>query len=449
MSRVQPGWRESLQADPLGLATHRPEQPEPPPPPGRSISPAMEVLRLVVVVAAVIGLGYAGGYGETVLLVLFLVLCIVAHEFGHFIAAKTGRVKVTEFFVGFGPRLWSVRRGETEYGVKGLPLGGYCRIVGMNNLEEVDPADEARTYRRAPLWRRLLIDVAGSAMHFVIALVVLFSMFFWTGDQGRYLTTLPADNPIAQIVAFQGQQSPAEQAGFKLGDRIVAIDGRHFRTWEQVAGFIQSHPGQRLDVTVSRGGHLVQLHPTPVPADTVRAAGGASGLPTGKVGVLGVGVSGVIHSGFTASLSEAGGAFVQAGANTFDALGHLVSFHGISSYFHMLGSQRAADNPNNSVRFESPVGVVRTLHQAGQSGLPTVLWLLAYINMFIGIFNLLPLFPLDGGRVVVALYEGIRSIRRPYRVDMAKLLPVFYAGLAVILFIGLSSLFLDLRDLIA
>ena len=442
-SGVSPGWRQNFESDPLGLATHRPESP---PGPGRPLSPAAEVLRLVLVVAAVIGLGFATGYGETVLLVLFLILCIVAHEFGHFIAAKTGRVKVTEFFVGFGPRLWSIRRGETEYGVKALPLGGYCRIVGMNNLEEVDPSDEERTYRRAPLWRRLLIDVAGSATHFAIALVVLFSMFFWTGDQGRYLTTLPADNPVAQIVAFKGSQSPAEQAGFRLGDRIVAIDGQHFRTWEQTAAFIQSHPGKRLDVTVDRGGRLVHLFPTPVPADTVQVSGG-SGLPTGKVGVLGIGISGIIHSSFTASVSEAGGAFVQAGANTFDALGRLVSFHGISSYFHMLGSQKAADSSSNTVRFESPVGVVRILHQAGQSGLPTVLWLLAYINMFIGIFNLLPLFPLDGGRVVVALYEGVRSIRRPYRVDMAKLLPVFYVGLAIILFIGASSLFLDLRDL--
>jgi membrane-associated protease RseP (regulator of RpoE activity) len=92
---------------------------------------------------------------------------------------------------------------------------------------------------------------------------------------------------------------------------------------------------------------------------------------------------------------------------------------------------------------------VRILHQAGQSGLPSVLWILALINIFIGIFNLLPIFPLDGGRVVVALYEGARSWRRPYRVDMAKLLPVLYVGLVVILFLGASALFLDLRDLVA
>ena len=117
----------------------------------------------------IVGLGFAAGAGETVLLVLALIGCIVAHEFGHFVTAKAAGIKVTEFFVGFGPRLWSVRRGETEYGVKALPLGGYCRILGMNNLEEVDPADEPRTYRQAPLWRRLSVALAGSAMHFLIA----------------------------------------------------------------------------------------------------------------------------------------------------------------------------------------------------------------------------------------------------------------------------------------
>jgi membrane-associated protease RseP (regulator of RpoE activity) len=405
-----------------------------PPAPGRNRSGPAEVARLLIVVAAAIGLGFASGYGETVLLLLLVIGCIVAHEFGHFIAAKTGRVKVTEFFVGFGPRLWSVRRGETEYGVKALPLGGYCRIIGMNNLEEVDAAEEPRTYRAAPLWRRLLIDVAGSSMHFVIALVVLFCMFFWTGDQGYYLTKVPADNPIAAIIAIQGGQSPAEAAGFRIGDRILAIDGHHFATFPDEARFIQQHPGRRLDVTVRRGNRTIQLHPTPIPADSVKLIGNQK-LPAGKSGFIGLETSGTIHSSLGASVSEAGGAFVSAGSQTFDALGHLVTLHGVSSYFHMLTDQKAAATGKDQLT--TVVALPSVLHQASQSGLPSVLWIFALINISIGIINLLPFFPLDGGRVVVALYEGVRSIRRPYRVDMHKLLPVMYTML--ILFVAYSA----------
>jgi membrane-associated protease RseP (regulator of RpoE activity) len=402
---------------------------------------------LLAALAIVIGLGFYSGYGETVLLVLALVGCIVAHEGGHFLAAKAGGIKVTEFFFGFGPRLWSVRRGETEYGVKALPLGGYCRIIGMNNLEEVDPADEVRTYRHAPMWRRLSIDVAGSAAHFLIALLVLFAMFFWTGDSGRYLTTIPASNPIEQILGFTSGTSPAEQAGFRVGDRIVSIDSQHFSSWTAMGKYIQSHIGKPLDVVVDRNGQLLHLHPVPVDLAKVQVSG-PNAPPSAPVGFIGIGISPVIHSGLAASVRQAGGAFVYAGAQTFDGLGRLVSLHGVSSYVHTLTSQKAASNPSN-VRFVSPVGLVRVLHQAGATGLPSVLWLLAIINIFIGIFNLLPIFPLDGGRVVVALYEGIRSRTHSYRVDMAKLLPVFYLGLVLILFIGMSALFLDLRDLVS
>jgi membrane-associated protease RseP (regulator of RpoE activity) len=448
----RPTWREALEADPLNLASHRQWDDDAPRPEGQSAR--ADLIRMVAAVVAVVGLGYAAGYGETVLLVLALIACIVAHEFGHYITAKRAGVKVTEFFVGFGPRLWSIKRGETEYGVKALPLGGYCRIIGMNNLEEVDPADEARTYRQAPLWRRLSIDVAGSAMHFLIALVVLFAMFFWTGDNHYLpLSSVPASNPVVEIDGLVGGPSPAQEAGFHIGDRIVAVDGHHFASWTALTTYIQAHAGTPLNVTVNRSGRLLQLHPTPVNLNRVKVAG--ANPPTGSGpnatphGFIGIGISQIVHSGLGASISHAGGAFVQNTAYTFDALGHLVSLKGASSYVHMLTSQKAADNTTNSVRFESPVGVVRMLHQAGQSGLPTVLWLIVLINIFVGIFNLLPIFPLDGGRVVVALYEGARSRRRPYRVDIAKLLPIFYAGLVLILFIGLSSLFLDLRDLIA
>lgn len=415
------------------------------PPPAPTRSEAVEVLRLVVVVALVLAVGFAAGYGETLLLILFLIGCVVAHEFGHFVAAKTGRVKVTEFFVGFGPRLWSIRRGETEYGVKGLPLGGYCRIPGMNNMEEVEPADEPRTYRAAPLWRRLLIDVAGSSMHFVIALVVLFAMFFWTGDDGRYLSTISGDAPIAQIVSIEHGQSPAVAAGFRVGDRIVAIDGRRFATWDDEAKYIQTHAGVRLDVTVERAGRTIQLYPTPIPANSVKAVGDEQ-IPAGPVGFIGLGVSGVIHSSFTASISEAGGAFVSMGAQTFDALGHLVTLHGLSAYSHMLTSQKAAQS--NPDQLTTVVALPSVLHQASESGLPTVLWVLALINLSIGIINLLPFFPVDGGRVVVALYEGIRGLRRPgYRVDMYKLLPVMYTMLTVFMLYSVGWILINLRTL--
>ena len=440
------GWRETVEADPLGLANRRhlddedadqqfAQDPQ---------SQRAALLRLAIVLAAIIAIGFLSGYGETVLLLLALVLCIVAHEFGHFIAATTGGIKVTQFFVGFGPRLWSVFRGETEYGVKALPLGGYCRIVGMNNLEEVDPVDEPRTYRAAPMWRRLLIDVAGSSAHFLIALLVLFAMFFWTGDQGRYLTNVPANTPIARILALKSGVSPAAQAGFQVGDRVEAIDGQRFSSFEQQSKYIQAHPNQRLDVTVDRGGRILHLFPTPVPAGGVKVTG-PSNLPSNNSGIIGLQADPTVHSSFTASVSESGGAFVAAGAQTFDALGHLVTLHGFSSYFHMLTSQKAATS--NSNQLVTVVGLPSVLHQAGQSGLPAVLWIIALINISIGIINLLPLFPLDGGRVVVDLYEGVRSVRRPYRVDMMKLLPVLYASLGFFVLYSAGWILINLRTL--
>ncbi|HMC39251.1 MAG TPA: M50 family metallopeptidase [Acidimicrobiales bacterium] len=412
-------------------------QPAPPGEPARS--DRAELLRLALGVAALIGLGYLAGYGETVLLILLLVGCIVAHEFGHFVAAKSGRVKVTEFFVGFGPRLWSVRKGETEYGVKALPLGGYCRIIGMNNLDEVDGADEPRTYRSAPLWRRLLIDVAGSSMHFVIALGVLFAMFFWTGDQGYYLKPPPppAAAPIASIITkFGNAPSPAQLAGFRLGDRIQAVDGRRFASWDDQTAYIHARAGQQLDVTVLRSGRLIHLTATPQ-VD-----------PCSKQAIIGLeaAATSVVSSSGGGAVSHAGGAFVSVGARTFDALGNLVTFHGVDSYLHMLTSQKAATTGCDA-QLTTVVALPSVLHQASQQGLASVLWVFAVINISIGILNLLPFFPLDGGRVVVALYEGVRSVRRPYRVDMAKLLPVMYTMLTVFVLYSAGWILINLRTL--
>ena len=494
---------------------------------------ARALLRPVLVLAAILLLGYLGGVESTVLLVLAFLACIVLHELGHYLTAKWGHIKVTEFFVGFGPRLWSVRRGETEYGIRALPLGGYCRIIGMHNLEEVDPADEARTYRQAPLWRRLSVAVAGSAMHFLIAICLLFALFFWVGDNGNYLTTLPAGQPIQNLTALTDgsgpsathPRSPAQDAGFKVGDRIESVDGRHFADYDAMRAFIQAHAGRRLAVTVQRDGGQVVLHPVPVnlltviPASapivsvtagkstaepfrvgdsivsvdgrrfanfeelrsfvaarpgqdlTVVVRRGAQDVDLGRVpvdlaafqvagpqgsaqqvsrpdGFLGIEVSPTIHSSFGESLSAAGGAWVHVSALTLDAFGRLVTLHGITTYVHALTNRQVADSPTDQVRFASPVGVVRLFHQASADGAATELWLLAVINISVGLFNLIPLLPLDGGHVAIALYEGVRSRRgRRYHADVAKLLPLLYLTIGLLGFLALSSLFLDLRDL--
>ncbi len=443
--------REVLEEDPLGIATRRHDDEDDEAPLGSKSHQRFALIRLVVVIAAIIGVGFAAGVGETVLLIGAFFVCIMLHELGHFLTAKSAGIKVTEFFVGFGPRLWSVRRGETEYGVKALPLGGYCRIIGMHNLEDVAPADEPRTYRQKPLWRRLSVALAGSAMHFLIAVAVLFGMFFWTGDSNNYLP-VPASNPVVGVYGLaHGRLSPAEQAGIRVGDRIVSVDGHHFSTFTQLGTYIQGRPDRRLTMVLDRDGRLVTVLPTLVNEAKFAAVGTGHPQPTRPTGYLGISPSDVVHSGFTSSISESGGAWVHTTALTLDAFGRLVTLHGVHDYVHMLSSQKAADSTNpNGVRFESPVGVVRLFHSAAADGLGTVLYLLAVVNLSLGIFNLVPLLPLDGGHVAIALYEGARSRpRRRYHADVGKLLPLFYLAIGLIVFLGGTSLFLDVRDLVA
>src|SRR4051812_3107095 len=141
---------------------------------------------------------------------------IFLHELGHYLTAKWAGMKVTEFFLGFGPRLWSFQRGETEYGIKAIPAGAYVRIIGMSNLDEVEPEDEDRTYRAKPYWRRVSVAVAGSTMHFLLALVLILTVFvgFRTIDVSSDEWT------------FATVSGPAEAAGLRPGDRILTIDGQ-------------------------------------------------------------------------------------------------------------------------------------------------------------------------------------------------------------------------------
>ncbi len=418
-----------------------------PPTPGEQRS---ALIRLLVVVAAGAMAALVTGTTKTVLVVVALIAMIMLHEFGHFLTAKLGGMKVTEFFVGFGPRLWSIRKGETEYGVKALPIGGYVKIIGMHNLDQIeDPADEPRTYRQKSFGRRLSVAVAGSTMHFIIAFVLFFIVNTFVGVPT--VTTR-----IGGLVTLDGVESPAQAAGLRVGDTIVALDGQRFSDWSDIRAYISKRPGTAMDVTVERNGREASLQATPTDLSAVRIKG--EPISTEKKGFLGLEpaedlakVNPITALGRSAK-QWVGGSYdsvedVSPGiVDNAKALGGILSPSGLSSYWKTITGKQQADRPDGGARFLSPVGFVRVAGQAADNSLFAVMGLLIAINLFVGLFNLLPLLPLDGGHVAIAIYEAIRSkiTGRRYAADVAKLLPLTYVVVLLMIFLGVSALYLDI-----
>ena len=403
------------------------------------------LLRLLVGTVFVLGFAALAGALGTVLVIASVMLMIMLHELGHFLTAKWAGMKVTEFFVGFGRRLWSVRKGETEYGIKATPfLGGYCKIPGMTNLEEIDPEDEPRTYRQKSFPRRLSVAVAGSVMHFILAFLLLFGLHVVVGF----------DQPvrrIGEISRLETGPSPAQRAGFRIGDEIVAVDGRKLEHWDDLPPYIRANPEKPIKFDIVRDGEPIVLTAVPVDLSEVKVAGRPSGVAVAEpTGFIGVGpamrverANGVVGVG--RAVRDLGTTVVLTGG----ALRQLLSLDGLGRYgdelFGSGPSRIDADDP--APRFLSPVGLVRVAGQAADDGARTILYLLISINVFVGIFNMIPLLPLDGGHVAIAVYERIRegwAARRRYHADVAKLVPTFYAMLLILATLAITSLYLDI-----
>lgn len=383
---------------------------------------------LAVVLGFAVALAAIGVANPTALGVIGIwvgiILMIMIHEGGHYLTAKWSDMKVTEYFLGFGPRVWSFRRGETEYGVKAIPAGGYVRIVGMHNLEEVEPNDEPRTYRSKPYHRRLIVVTAGVITHFVIAGVLFFVVLTVFG--------LPETSPVISELV---EDAPAAAAGFEVGDRILAVDGLPVDEWDDVPGLVQPRAGERLVVTVERAGRTLDVPVTPAARETEDG---------GKAGFLGIAprVDEVTRPPLTAARETV----VGLGRGTKQVVltfGRFFTPSSLERYGDALTGKERADDEK---RFLSPVGATQVAIQRVDSGLPAVLEFLATINLVVGTLNLLPLPPLDGGHVAVATYEKIASMIKGERVqvDMAKILPVALVVVMVFLFIGISALWLDI-----
>lgn len=424
----------------------------------RQIARGLVALVAVFVVLAVANPNLAGTVG---VLFFFFVVMIGLHELGHFAMAKRAGMKVTEFFIGFGPRLWSFRRGDTEYGVKALPLGGYCKIIGMTNLEDIDPADESRTYRAKGWWARVTTVAAGPVTHFALALLFAYAILVGSGDQWRGESSLQIDEVVAAVpgVSTDGTQlddkdtvpTPASRSGLRVGDVIVERDGESVASWATLTEHFRSHPGERVELTVLRDDRRVTVDLEVMRAYSDDTSGVVAHEPfdgATERGFVGLSPSFEVPSvGFAEGVWRAPVRTWQAGVDTAGALAHIFSPAGISDYLSNF-SDDGGDTGAPETRFVSPVGFGNVASDAVRAGWVTVFALLLSINLFVGILNLVPLLPFDGGHIAVASYEAIASkIRgRQVRADFNRLLPVMVATLSVLAFIFFSSLVLDIAN---
>ena len=458
-----------------------------------------------------------------VVIILLLVAMLFMHELGHYLTARLTGMKVTEFFIGFGPRLWSFRRGETEYGVRAIWVGAYVRIVGMNNLEEVDPRDEPRSFRNKSYPRKLLVLVAGSGMHFVIAVVLLFVILTLDGSL-RAGAASEAEEAQEWTLATVAPDSAASAAGLRPGDELVSVSGVGRTTFADFSHQVQQLAGTEVEVVFWRDGERHTAVTRVGERLTAQGAAGIVGLIAGDrilavegldtVGAptyaevaeharhrLGEPLDITIVDTRTGQLAVVEGAVVN---ELVSPPSGVMGFFGVSADYRTdgLGAAQAAgeslrllawtvrevvfaipsivtegfggtldglrgDEPAGGVvetardvevrrldrshpdenRILSIYGVARIGAEVASDGAAEVLLLLVYVNAFIGVFNLLPLLPLDGGHVVVATYERVRSIGgRAHQVDAARLLPLTYAVVALLLLVGGVALVRDIFD---
>ena len=486
--------------------------------------------RVAAVAGLVLWLAVTGGL-PMLLVVGAVVVMIFLHELGHYLAARWSGMKVTEFFLGFGTRIWSFRRGETEFGLKAIPAGAYVKIPGMNNLEEVDPADEPRTYRQAPFRNRLGVAVAGSAMHFLLALVLLVVQLaaFGRASEDRW------------VVGELTEGAAAEVAGVQEGDRIVTFDGQPVEDYATFRDQIRSASGA-VPVVVERDGEQQTISVDLIQrAKVIGTVGsdvdvleGPEGLVVGPLApngrgeraglepgqaIVAVGGSPVSDidslasavaateggevtfsvidgtSGTSDVTVDLGSAVDTTGASAFLGIGaeallepeplHRavgssvaefgrgvgVSVAGIATVFNppqllgffsstLTGTDTDVTDepaPAESVAVSSDAGRPISIFGAVAYGadltsenLSNLIGFLIGLNIFIGVFNLIPLLPFDGGHVAIAVYEKAQEVRRRsrtrYIADVSRMIPVAYTVVMVLAVVGILAMYLDLTQ---
>jgi membrane-associated protease RseP (regulator of RpoE activity) len=359
-------------------------------------------------------------------LALILLVVIPIHELGHLLVARRFGMKIQEYFVGFGPRLWSIRRGETEYGIKGIPAGGYVKIAGMNPFETVSDEDRSRAYGAKPIWQRALVILAGPLSHVLVGLVLYFALFATYGDPNTQLVVV---GDVARTL--DGQVSPAMQAGLHDGDVVVRVgdlaDPTPGSLGPYVTRFAREHPGEPLEYVVQRDGQrrTLSIVPQLVTED---------GVTKGRIGfLLGPERLSAPDAAFTATRWVGSAAW-----NSVITIPRIFT-QGVGRTFAVL----FGDEPRRASDPTSLVGVTRQVGEAGGSGnWALFLGLAAYVTIFIGVVNLVPLPPLDGGHLLLLVWEKLTGHAADYR----RLVPVSAAVIVFLSIFAIATMVLDITQ---
>ena len=369
--------------------------------------------------------------------VLALLISVMIHEFGHYITAKKYGMHVSEFFLGFGKRIWSFTKGETEFGIKAIPAGGYCRIEGMTATDEMPAGEESRAFFKANSGQKLVVLGAGSFLHFVLGFVILIIIFAGIG-------TLQPTSTISQIsecvprqnlpCADSDPRSPALLVGLEKSDVITALNGIPVSDWSKDVEIIRNSAGKELIIEIERNGQLQSI--SVVPATRV-----IDGKNYGFLGIVNEFVM-VRETPFTSIKNAAivSWDFISSSVKAIISLpSKIPALWGAT----VSGTER---DPNGLVGI---VGVAQVSGQAvSTEGLSTAervqtfLLIIASLNFFVGVFNLLPILPLDGGHMAVAIADEVRALfsrirgrARPEGIDVNKLAPI-----TMVVFVLLAAL---------
>jgi membrane-associated protease RseP (regulator of RpoE activity) len=414
----------------------------------------------VTVIAFVIGV---------LILVVGLALSIALHELGHLLPAKKFGVRVGQYMIGFGPTLWSRRIGETEYGFKALPLGGFISMSGMYppspaegraggglfatmvqdaraaNEETLVATDTRRAFYELSVWRRVVIMLGGPLMNLLLAAVLMTVVVSGIGLQTATTTiaevsqcALPAGSTQTECTASD-PAAPAAAAGIRPGDRLVSVNGTPVYTFAEASVIIQSAPNQTIPVVVERDGETITLQVTPMLAE--REVAGPDGEPmTAEVGFVGMtAATGYerqpLWEGPQLTLERTGqiaGIIWQLPARVYQTAVDMFS-----------GAERDPNGPLSVVGAGRLAGEVAAVDAPILNRVAAILELLAGLNLALFIFNLIPLLPLDGGHVVVALWDGLKRVwarvfRRPppRPVDATRLVPVTLVVVVALIVMG-------------